>query len=204
VWAKVSAATAAEVCANYELSPDARKVLRDGLAPREFVELLARAGKYIDAFDFLAHALPKREAVWWACLSVRHAQGPELPPKQLAALQAAVAWVLEPDEPKRRAAQAAGEAADFATPAGGAALAAFGSGGSLGPPNLPAVPPGPFMTAQAVSGSVTLASVQGDPDAIPDVQRELVELGVAIADGKIPWPDGRAQTQASVSGKRLF
>jgi hypothetical protein len=111
-----------------------------------------------------------------------------LPPKELAAIKASVEWVLEPDEPKRRAAQAAGETADFATPAGCAALAVYGSGGSLTPPNLPDVPPEPFMTAQAVSGALALASVQGDPPGVPDLQRRLVDLGLAIAEGKVSCP----------------
>jgi hypothetical protein len=187
-WSKVSARTAAEVCGRYELSKDAQKVLRDGLSPQQFIELLVQAGRFLDAVEFLAHALPQREAVWWACLGVRHAQGAELPSKERAALTAAVDWALEPDEPKRRAAQAAGETADLSTPAGCAAFAVYGSGGSLAPPNLPEVPPEPFMTAKAVSGGLALASVQGDPAAIPGVQRELVELGIAIAEGKVVWP----------------
>ncbi len=187
-FSRVSAKTAAEVCGHYKLSKSAQKVLRDGVTPRQFVEQLVQLRQYVDAFDFLAHALPKREAIWWACLSVRHAQAPALPAKEFAALKAAVEWVLEPDESRRRAAQAAGEAADFGTPAGCAALAVYGSGGSLGPAIFPDVPPGPYMTAQAVSGSITMASAAGDPGTMPDVGRELVELGIAIAEGKITWP----------------
>ena len=185
---KIGARTAAEVCAHYRQSPDALKVHRPGSTPRQFVELLVQAGQYLDAIDFLAHALPKQEAVWWACLGVRHALGKTLPPLALAALKAAVEWVLEPDEPRRLAAQAAGEAADFGTPAGCVALAVYGSGGSLTPPNLPEVPPEPFMTAKAVSASLALASVQGDPGAIPQVQRQLVELGMAIGEGTMALP----------------
>jgi hypothetical protein len=185
---KASAKTAAEVCARYKPSTSATKVLQDGLTPRQFVELLRDSRLYVDAFDFLAHALPRREAIWWACLGVRHCLGPALPPKQSAALKAAVEWVLEPDEPKRRAAQAAGESASFSTPAGLVAFAVFGSGGSLGPANFPAVPPTAYMTSEAVSASLAMASVQGDPQAVSDVQRDLVELGIAIAEGKCTWP----------------
>jgi hypothetical protein len=185
---KVAARTAGEVCGRYKPSRDAQKLLRDELPPLQFVERLLEAGQYVDAFDFLAHALPKREAVWWACLSVRHAQGAALPPREVAALKAAVEWVLQPGESQRRAAQAAGEAADFGTPAGCAALAVYGSGGSLTPPNLPEVPPEPYMTAQAAAGSITLASVQGGAETMLDVQRELVHLGLAIAEGKNTWP----------------
>ena len=109
-----------------------------------------------------------------------------LPPRSSRRLKAAVEWVLEPDESKRRAAQAAGEAADFGTPAGCAALAVYGSGGSLGPDIFPDVPPGPYMTAQAVSGSITMASTAGEPGTMPDVCRELIMLGIAIAEEELP------------------
>jgi len=196
---KVSAKTASEICALYQLSKRARTLFREDQTPLLFIETLLGDGRCLDAITFLAHALPKREAIWWACLTVRHAQGPALPPKELAALKAAVEWVLEPDETKRRAAQAAGEAADFSTPAGCAALAVYGSGGSLGPANLPEAPPAPTMTARAVSGSVTMASVQGDPRRMLDVQRELVQLGIAIAEGKITWPAVTKTTPKSSS-----
>ncbi len=201
---KVQAKTAAEVCEHYKLSKDARDLLRDGLTPRHFVDLLVQANRYRDAFQFLAHALPRREAVWWACLGIRHAQGSELPPKEFLALKAAVEWVLEPDEPHRRAAQAAGEAADFGTPAGCVAMAVYGSGGSLIPANLPVVPPEPYMTAQAVAGSITMACVQGDPRCMRDLQRELAGLGIEIAEGKITWPTATKVTpRSSASGNRF-
>jgi hypothetical protein len=188
VLTKISAKTAAEVCGLYGLSTSAQKLLRADLTPQQFVEMLFQAGLYVDAFDFLAHALPKRDAIWWACLGVRHALGSTLPPEQFAALKAAVEWVLEPDEPKRRAAQAAAQTAGYATPAACAAVAVFGSGGSLGPGNFPDVPPEPTMTAQAVSRGIILASVRVDSRTITEVQRELVELGIAIAEGRITWP----------------
>ena len=43
------------------------------------------AHEYTDAVRFLAHALPKREAVWWACLCVRKAAGANPPPPAQAA-----------------------------------------------------------------------------------------------------------------------
>jgi hypothetical protein len=187
-FTKVSAKNAAEVCGLYDLSIDAQKLLQEHLAPRQFVERLVEAERHFDALEFLAHALPKREAIWWACLAVRHAQGAELPSKESVALKATVEWVLEPDEGKRRAAQAAGEAADFGTPAGCAALAVYGSGGSLTPPNLPEAPPEPTMTAKAVSGCLALAAAKVDPADSAHVQRQLVELGIAIAEGGITLP----------------
>jgi hypothetical protein len=187
-FSKVAAKTAAEVCRYYEVSTSAQKVLSNGVTPRQFVEQMVQLGQYTDAFDFLAHALPRRDAIWWACLSVRHCQGPALPPEEFAALKAAVEWVLEPDEPKRHAAHAAGRTAGFGTPAGGVAVAVYRSGGSLGPGSFADAPPGQFMTAAAVSNSISKASATAAPGAISEVLRELVELGISIADGKFTWP----------------
>jgi hypothetical protein len=81
-----------------------------------------------------------------------------------------------------------GEAAEFGTAAGCACLAAFMSGGSLAPPETPPVPPGEFMTAKAVSGSVTLAAVVQEPDKAPEKFAEFMKLGIEVAERTRLWP----------------
>ncbi len=111
-------------------------------APRSFLDALIEAGEFPDAVRFLAHALPKREAVWWACLCAREAAGADPPEPVAAALRAAEAWVADPSEENRRAAVARGRGGRAAAPpAGCAAAAAFWSGGSLGPARRPGRPP---------------------------------------------------------------
>src|SRR5207253_4538771 len=78
--AKVTAKTAAEVCKHFPLGDDAKKLLRDTLTPKQFLDLLLEKQQFPDAARFLAHALPKREAVWWACLGARQAYGSAAPP----------------------------------------------------------------------------------------------------------------------------
>src|SRR5262245_31551728 len=129
--AKVAAKTAAEVCARLELGADARKLLQAGQTPRQFLDRLLEQQRYSDAAGFLAHGLPKREAVWWGCLCVQQIVGPNSPGPMIAALDAAKKWVSDPSEENRRAAFTAAEAADFGNPAGCVGLAAFFSGGSL-------------------------------------------------------------------------
>src|ERR671937_3326223 len=93
--AKVTAKTAAEVCKHFPLGDEAKKLLRDGQTPAQFLDLLIEKQQFPDAVRFLAHALPKREAVWWACLCARAAAGPNPPPKAAAAVQAAEKWVAD-------------------------------------------------------------------------------------------------------------
>jgi hypothetical protein len=185
---------AAEICRQYEPGEEARRLLRDDLSADAYAALLTREHLYADAVQFLAHRLPKREAVWWACLCVWKVLRPEPPAKEAVALEAAVHWVQDPSEANRRAAQKVGEAAGPGTPAGGVALAAFWSGGSMAPPGLPEVAPPTFLTARTLAGALRLAAVRVRPDAQDVPLRLFVDLGGAVADGKNRWepPKGPA------------
>jgi hypothetical protein len=132
--------TAAHICAHFNLEEETEPLLRDGMGPREFVEALLANKQYAAGIDFMAHALPSREAVWWGCLCLQHACGSSLSTKDKAAAKAALQWVLQPNEENRAAAKAPAEAAGPASPAGALARAAHWTGGSLGPPNGPPVP----------------------------------------------------------------
>ncbi|RMF88341.1 MAG: hypothetical protein D6736_10780, partial [Nitrospinota bacterium] len=153
VLGKIKAQTAAEICQHWELEEGAKALLQDDLTPQQFLTLLIEHEQFLDATRFLAHALPKREAVWWACLCIRSVLEEDVPPEEIAALQAAERWVIDPSEEHRRAAMQAAEATEFNTPSSWAAMGAFWSGGSMAPPDVPAVPPGEYLTARAVSGA---------------------------------------------------
>ena len=184
---KVTAKTAAEVCKTFPLGDEAKKLLRDGLTPRQFLDVLLEKQQFPDAVRFLAHALPKREAVWWACLCARQVNGSNPPAPLGPALQAAEKWTSDPSEANRRAAHAAAEAGAMGSPAGCAALAAFFSGGSMAPPNVAAVPPGETLTAQMASGAILLAAVLTEPHKAVDKYRKVVALGVDVGNGVNTW-----------------
>jgi hypothetical protein len=136
--------------------------------------------------------LPKREAVWWACVCARETLRPEAPPAVAAALQAAEAWVYQPSEETRRAAMKHAETAKFEHAGSWAAVGAFWSGGSMAPPEAPVVPPGENLTAAAISGSVILAAVQHEPEKSEDKFRTFIDAAVDIANGG----SGRKRTAA--------
>jgi hypothetical protein len=185
---KLTSNKATEVCSRFELPDDAQAILREGISTGLFLELLINQQKYLAAIDVLAHALPKREAVWWGCLCARQTGGAEFSPKDRDALKAVAQWVLEPSEENRQGAGPPGEATGYKTPAGCLALAVFGSGGSLTPPNLPPVPPDPSLTGKTVSGGVKLAATKGDPLKIPLNHRQFAELGMEFAKGRLSSP----------------
>lgn len=191
--AKVAAKTAAEVCQHFPLDEAARKLLRPEMTPSQYLAALMEAQLLVDAIRFLAHALPKREAVWWACACARAAHAPTPPAVAAAALQAAERWVADPSEDHRRAAMPASEAVGLADPAGCAVAATFWSGGSLAPPDLPAVPPGEHLTAHGVAGAIMLAAVLKEPERAPEKQRAFLKMGLDVANGANRWKEPPAK-----------
>lgn len=172
--------TAGQLSSVAGLGDEARGLLRDGMSPREFVDLLIERARFPDAVRLIAHALPKRESVWWAWASARRAAGPEPSPPVRAALEAAEKWIAQPSDENRRAALKAAQAAGFDTPAGCAGLAAFLSGPSLAPPEVKAVPPGPHDSSRAVAGAVTMAAV-AVPETSVENFRAFLQQGLEVA-----------------------
>src|SRR5436309_2311589 len=121
----------AQIFSVAELSEDAAQALRPDTAPQEYVGSLVERALYSDAVRFVAHALPKRECVWWGWVCAKRASGENPPPKIKAALETTEKWIAQPTEDNRRAAKAATDVAGLSTAAGCAGLAAFFSGGSL-------------------------------------------------------------------------
>lgn len=180
---KVQATTAAEVCRLYELDPDAAALLDEASTPASFMERLMAEQRFADAARFLAYALPKREAVWWACLCARSVMDDSVSPDNLAALDAAEAWVYKPVDENRRKAMALAEKTPMDTSASWAAVAAFWSAGSMAPEDAPSVPPGEELTGAAVSGAVILAAVQIEPEKAPYKYERFLTQGLDVARG---------------------
>src|SRR6202167_5088702 len=170
----------ADVAAVAELGEEAMGLLRPDISPPDYVALLMSKKLYADAVRFLAHALPKREAVWWGWISAKRAAGPEPPPKIKASLDATEKWIAQPDDDAGRAAMAAAKEAQTTTAAGCAGMAAFFSGSSLGPSPVSPITPGEFLTAKAVSGAVIYAAVGKDPQNAPDRFQSFVQQGVEV------------------------
>ena len=171
----------ADVAAVAELGDEAVGLLRPDIVPQDYVALLMSKKLYADAVRFVAHALPKREAVWWGWISAKKAAGADPPPKIKASLEATEKWIAQPDDESGRAAMAAAKEAQTTTAAGCAGMAAFFSGSSLGPSHIPPIPPGEFLTAKAVSGAVIYAAVGKDPVNAPDRFQSFVNQGVEVA-----------------------
>ena len=149
----------------------------------EALERLTAGGFLIAATRLVAHALPKREAVWWACMCAIHTAPVDLPDADRKCREAAEDWVRQHAETSRRTAFDLAQASGFGTPEAWAAMGAFWSGGSMAPEGQPAVPPAPHLTGTAVAGSIALAAVRGDAARRDARLHQFLESGRNIATG---------------------
>ena len=132
-----------------------------------------------DMFLLLAHALPVREAVWWACLSARDTvpEGAKPP----APLAAAEAWVFKPGEETRYAARQALDAAgddDTAL----CAMAACCADGTLGPGEFEDYDAPPGVVALSAF-SMALISMYHDDERAEQQGAILLNRALDIARG---------------------
>lgn len=146
----------------------------------QFFAELSKSPTPEEAVTFGAYLLPKRRAVWWGheCVrSVMHL----LTDQDLMMLQLAEAWVREPDEEHRVAALTGALARKHKTPGVWVAFAVGWSGGSLNPPDLPPVPPAPYLTAKAVNAGILSALARVDVKHRGETLRVFVEMGLNLA-----------------------
>ena len=165
------------------LDDAARLLLAPDLSPADYLVALIGDGRHADAVRVLAHTLPPREAVWWACVCVKATLPSDVPEPVLSALEAARAWVFQPSEANRRAAYASAQSTDFQHAASWAAVGAFWSGGSMAPANAPDVPAPDGLAGKAVAAAVILAAVSRQPERGNQRLAAFLDSGLDIAAG---------------------
>lgn len=165
------------------LSPEAAAPVNGCTQVPDALDKLEAAGFLIEATRLMAHALPKREAVWWGCMCALHTAPADLPAADRKCREAAEEWVRQQAEKSRRTAWELARACKFGSPEAGTAAAAFWSGSSIAPEGRPAVPPAPHLTGTAVAGVVSIAAVRGDVSRRDARLRRFLESGRNIAAG---------------------
>lgn len=170
-----------QICDQAALAPEARALHQESLTPEQFVQALDQQGQSAEAIKFLAHALPKREGVWWAWVSVKKLLGPEPPPAAQSALDAVQRWIAEPNDDNAMAARTAADVADAGTPPGAVALAVYMSASSLAPPNVAPVPPPPGVANKMLVVALMLATAAPEPPVMQERLRGVVAQGLEVA-----------------------
>jgi hypothetical protein len=191
---RVRFATARDV---YDAFADLKRIAAppgDESAPLDYARALLTSPRPSEAIVFIAHLLPRREAVWWAIQCVRAMLGASA---EDGALRAADGWVRTPEEDSRRAALAAFTAGDQKAPTTWLAFAAGWSGGSITPPESDPLPAPPSACAMGVNTAVMLAACAGDPLGVVDRLKACAETGIRFAEGG----DAKVRAPAPVQAK---
>ena len=165
---KIAAPTAAHLTKGFTPSPQAAALIKPEMTPTQYVGALEQNNLSGDAINSLAHGMPERESVWYACQSSQRVAD-KLPANDSAALKAAEAWVKNPTPATQAKAAAAAAATDYQGPGAWAAQGAAWSTSTPGAPPPPAVPGAnpASLTPQATSGAVQLASAMEAGAPIP-------------------------------------
>lgn len=174
---------ASEICSHIELEKEAAALLKPEYTPEQYLKALLADKQYYSAVIFLAHALPKRESVWWSCVCTKAVVTDKTTKDNLEALKAAEQWVYNPTEENRRLAEKLAEKTEFRTPASWTAMAAFWSGGSVTGVDEPPVPPAQYLYANAVSGAVNLSATIDKNNDTEKLYQVFLKQGMDIANG---------------------
>lgn len=121
-----------------------------------FLKSLSAGDKFEEAVAFCAHLLPRREAVWWGCVSVRSFLH-DVPQSRAAPLVAAETWVRHPTDANRLQALQIGTRSDDSDCLTWLALGAGWAGGMLSTIPNPSVPVPQYLTPRAIRVAVLLA-----------------------------------------------
>ena len=166
---KIQASNGAELAKKFKPKPEAQALAKTDQTPTEYVEALEANKQSDEAVNAMAHGMPERESVWWACQSSRQVDG-KLNTADQKALASAENWVKNPTPENKALAGEAAKQTDMTGPGGWAAQAASWSG------DAPATPEAPNLTAAAVAGSVLLAAGLVNRPAMPEVEKKPVEV----------------------------
>lgn len=180
-YLKIPHRNASDILDLYEASAEMLEIAQQHPSPAALITAALEAELFSDVAIFIAHALPVREAIWWACCCTSFRT--DWNEDESNAIRAAKAWVHTPDETARRFAEQMAEKADLQTGAGWTAQAAFWSSGSMTGPDDPIVPPPANLYSHAVAGAVNLSAALPDGEDATERYDAFFKMGLDIAQG---------------------
>ncbi len=179
---KITAPTAADLTKKYQPQPAALSLVKPDQTPAEYIAELEKKKMSTDAVHALAHGLPERDSVWWACQSSRKVAG-KLSPSDMNALNAAEAWVKNPSPATQAASATAAAATDHRGPGAWSAQAAAWSQSPAPAMQTPAAQ-APAMQAPKVQAP----AVQAPAVNTPALTGSAVAGAVLLAAGLVKGP----------------
>ena len=155
-----SSTPASAVARRLNVSADALAAMDSGANVRGLLGDLLAKDLPVDALVVIAHALPKRYVVAWACDCLKSllAKDPKASDMDRAGLSLAQQWLADPTEENRRAASEFAQRGELATPGAWIEASAGWSGGSLAPRGYDVIAPPDSLPADAAVAALRLAA----------------------------------------------
>jgi hypothetical protein len=157
-WAMVQWSRARQITQAMGIKEKDTKTPAPGVSPADYFSNLVAVNALQDAVGFLAHALPRYEAIVWGAKALSALiPASERDLDEARAFDLAHQWVDDPSEALRRKAEAMSLTLEDG-PEKFLLMAIYFSGGSVSLEDLPPVHPPEECTAKLVAGAILLAA----------------------------------------------
>ncbi|MGF1747898.1 DUF6931 family protein [Vibrio cionasavignyae] len=182
-YKKIPYVSAEQILPLFTPSEDIASVITNTATIRDVINELEQQSLYFDLVQFLAHALPVREALLWSylCVEIRHDVWSTT---QGSCLAACKQWIFEPSEEARRRCELFANRLELQCAPSWLAQGVFWNGaGSIVSPELPNVLPDPKLYAKACSGAINMAAAMPEWSGQLAYYKQAVKFALNIANG---------------------
>ncbi|MCK6265167.1 hypothetical protein KP803_17970 [Vibrio sp. ZSDE26] len=172
-----------QVIGRFKPSEETLSLITEDSSINESIEILNANEQYFDLCQFFAHALPVREAIWWAALCLEQRKE-DWNPTQIQCIETAKSWAQTPSEELRRKAELFATRLNVNCGPSWLAQAVFWNGsGSIVAPDLPQVMPDALLYSKAVAGSINHAAALPEWEHTHRYYHYAIETATNIAKG---------------------
>jgi hypothetical protein len=185
--ASAKAKNAQELARYAMLKPPATDYLAQAQNARHFGELLVANGQWLSALNYMAHAIPAREGVWWAWYCARKAHAAEQKPEVQHALKLAEQWIAQPTEENRKQARAYAERAEVSGAPHHLLEAITMTGDLEDPISGETSPAPPYMASKFIFATAVASSYPPDPEKPEVTAGEYLKQAFEVANRIQLW-----------------
>jgi len=173
-----------QILQRFPASDEAKALVIEDQPTEASIQALIDGKLYYDLTQFVAHAMPVREAIWWAAITLEQ-RNDVWSNAQRQCIDTAKQWVKAPSEELRRKSELFANRLGLNCGPSWLAQAVFWNGaGSIVAPDLPTVLPDPFLYAKAVSGAINHSAALPEWDQSQHYYQQAFNKGLAIARGE--------------------
>jgi len=182
-FVKIKQQSIEQTCKYADLEKTSQTLLTPDQSISQLINKFIERSAFKDVISVIAHALPPREAVYWACLCVRDVLDQNTMSEDLRAIKAAEQWVIKQSESDRMLNHQIAEDLDYTTASAWVSNAVFWSGGNISTDKNAKVEPPEGIFGKAISGAINLASATEDGKKTEQIKKQFIKRGINIAQG---------------------